>query len=66
MLRFVKGDMVEVPFKKTVLVATFKIDCRIALVQRDLQDVCGIESRRKGRRIKIKYGEKFLVNSMWV
>lgn len=65
-LRFVKGGMVEVPFKKTVLVATFKTDCRIAWVQRNLQDVCGIERRKKGRMIKTKYGEKFLVNSMWV
>lgn len=36
LLRFEKGDMVEVPLKKTVLVATFKIDCRVATVERKL------------------------------
>lgn len=40
--------MVEGLFKKTILVATFKIDCRVALVERNQQDVCGIESREKG------------------
>lgn len=47
LLRFEKGDMVEVPLKKTVLVATFKIDCRVATIERNLQDVCDLESREK-------------------
>lgn len=46
LLRFEKGDMVEVPFKKAVLVPTLKIDYRVAIVERNLQDVCGIESRK--------------------
>lgn len=40
--------MVKGPFKKTILVATFKIDCRVAMVERNQQDVCGTESREKG------------------
>lgn len=41
--------MAGVPLKKTVLVAAFKIDCRVAIVERNLRDVCELESRKKGK-----------------
>lgn len=48
-LRFEEGDTVEVPLKKTVLVATFKADDRVATEGRNLQEVCGVRSRKKGK-----------------
>lgn len=48
-LRFEEGDTVEVPLKKTVLVATFKTDDRVATEGRNLQDVCDVQSREKGK-----------------
>lgn len=41
--------MVGVPLKKTVLVAAFKIDFRVAIVERNLPDVCDLASRKKGK-----------------
>ena len=43
------------PLRKTVLEAAFKIGCRASIVLKNLQDVYGIESRKKR-------GERMLLN----